>query len=187
MFLFALVTAAMAAQPLSTAATEMLGIDAPDEFRIGNQQRNEKAEVIELVVPPETVDSWSSKLITSLIFFGAAPTGLDQFYGRWRDTMRNACPGITDAPIRGTVDGHSAIRSTLSCPKNPQTGKSEYLGAVLVQGDANMMMAQVAFRHAPAPEDRALIEHVAGSLKVCDERTIASCSARKATGFLAAK
>jgi hypothetical protein len=187
MFLFALATAAMAAQPLSTAPTEMLGIDAPDEFQVGNQQRNEKIELTELVVPPETVDTWSSKLITSLMVFGAAPTGVDQFYGQWRDTMRSACPGITDAPIRGTVDGHSAIRSTLSCPKNPETGKPETLGTVLVQGDANMMMVQVAFRHALAPEDRALIEHVARSLKVCDERTIASCSARKATGFLTAK
>ena len=47
------------------------------------------------------------------------------------------------------------------------------------------MMAQVAFRHAISKPDTALIDRVAGSLKVCDQRTLDSCSARKATGFVA--
>ena len=66
----------------------MLGIDVPDEFQIGHHQRNETVEIIELVEPPETVDNWS-KLITSLMFFNAAKTGLDVFYARWRDGLRD--------------------------------------------------------------------------------------------------
>jgi hypothetical protein len=79
-----------------------------------------------------------------------------------------------------------ALRATLSCPKNPQTGKAENLEAFLVQGQANMMMVQVAFRRSITPADDALVKRVAGSLKVCDQRTLSSCSARKATGFLPA-
>jgi hypothetical protein len=186
MFLSVLLAAAISAQSAPTASTEMLGIDVPDEFQIGHHQRNDKVEIIELVEPPETVHNWS-KLITSLMFFDAAETGLDAFYIRWRDGLRDGCPGMKDQTVRGSVDGHPAIRATLSCPKNPQTGKPENLSAFLVQGDANLMMAQVAFRHTVAQPDTALTERVKGSLKVCDQRTLETCSSRKATGFLAAQ
>jgi hypothetical protein len=185
MFLSVLLAAAVSAQSTPTASTEMLGIDVPDEFQIGHHQRNDTVEIIELVEPPETVDNWS-KLITSLMFFDAAETGLEVFYARWRDGLRDGCPGMKDQAVRGSVDGRPAIRAALSCPKNPQTGKPENLSAFLVQGDANLMMAQVAFRHAVTPPDTALAERVKGSLKVCDQRTLETCSARKATGFVPA-
>lgn len=181
MFLSVLVAAAMA-QGAPSASTEMLGINVPDQFQIGNRQRNDKVEIMELVEPPETVDNWS-RMITSIMMFNAAQGGLDKFYSLWRDRMRAACPGIKDRLSKGSVDGHPALRGTLSCSKNPQTGKPENLSAFLVQGDANLMMTQVAFRHAVTPSDAALIERIAGSLKVCDQRTLDSCSARKATGF----
>lgn len=184
MIVSALLAAAMAAQSPSTAATEMLGIDVPDEFQVGNHQRNDNAEIIEIVDPPETVDNWS-KLVTSFMFFDGARLGLDAFYSRWRDRLRNGCPGITDNTVHGSVDGHPALRATHSCPNNPQTGKPENLSAFLVQGDANMMMAQVAFRHPVTPPDTALIARIAHSLKVCDQRTLEACSARKPTGFVA--
>jgi hypothetical protein len=186
MFLSVLLAAAVAAQSAPSASTEMLGIDVPDEFQIGHQQRNDKVAIIELVEPPETVENWS-KLITSLMLFDAAKSGLDAFYARWRDSLRSGCPGMKDKVVRGSVDGHPAVRGTLSCPKNPQTGKPENLSAFLVQGDANLMMAQVAFRRGVAGQDTALIERIAGTLKVCDQRTLDNCSARKATGFLTAQ
>jgi hypothetical protein len=164
----------------------MLGIDVPDEFQVGHQQRNDKIEIVELVEPPQTVENWS-RLITSLMLFDAAQTGLDAFYNQWLDGLRKACPGMNDKVVRGSVDGHPAIRGTLSCPKNPQTGKPENVSAFLVQGVANLMMAQVAFRHGVTVPDAALVERVAGTLKVCDQRTLDRCSARKATGFLAAQ
>jgi hypothetical protein len=183
MVLIVLLAAAVAAQSPATASTEMLGIDIPDEFQVGNHQRNDSAEIIEVVDPPETVDNWS-KLITSLMFFDAAKMGLDAFYAHWLASLRDGCPGIMENVIHGTVDGYAALRAALWCPKNPQTGKPENLSAFLVQGDANMMMAQVAFRHSLTPPDTALIDHIARSLKVCDQRTFAACSARKSTGFL---
>ncbi|HEX3423114.1 MAG TPA: hypothetical protein VHS33_06910 [Sphingomicrobium sp.] len=180
------VVAALALAAQSTAATELLGIDVPNEFQVGSQARNEHTEIIELVQPPETVNDWS-RMITSLMFFNAAPTGLEIFYGQWRAQERSGCPSMTDTRVSGTVDGHRAIRGTLSCPKDSQTGKAENLSAFLVQGDANLMMVEVAFRGAFTPADDALIERIKGSLKVCDERELKSCSARKPRGFVASK
>ena len=183
MYLSIALAAAIAAQTAPTASTEMLGIDVPDEFQVANHQRNEKVEIIELVVQPETVDSWSM-LITSLLVFNGAQTGLEAFYSQWRDGMHKSCPGMNDVIVRGSVDGHMTIRSKLSCPKNPETGKPENLTAFLVQGDANLMMAQVAFRRATSRSDTSLIEHVAKSLKVCVQKSLGACSARPAIGFV---
>ncbi len=167
----------------TTAQTEMLGSDVPDEFKTGYHARNDAQEMTELVAAPETVENWS-RLITLQMFFGAAPrVSAEGFYGQWRDSMRRACAGLTDTMVRGTVDGRPAIRGTLSCPNNPQTGKPENLEAVLVQGDVNLMMVQVAFRRPPTAADAALVRRVVGSLKVCDQRALRSCSARKAAGF----
>jgi hypothetical protein len=176
---------AAAASPakVSTAKTEMLSIDVPDEFEIGHQARNDTIQIMELVEPPETVENWS-KLVTSLMFLNAAQRGTGPFYKQWRDNMARSCSGISDNVQNGTVDGMPALRAKLSCPKNPQTGKPENLEAILVQGQANIMMVQVALRRSMTPTDKALIERVAGSMKVCDQRTLSTCSARKATGFL---
>ncbi|MBA2466381.1 MAG: hypothetical protein H0V46_02095 [Sphingomonas sp.] len=164
----------------------MLGIDVPDEFEVGHQARNDALHLMELVDPPETVDTWS-KLITSMLMFNAAERGVESFYAQWRDRLRSACTGMTETSVKGLVDGLPALRGTLSCPRNPQTGKPENLEAVVVQGVVNLMMVQVAFRRSMTPADKALIERVAGSVKVCDQRTLVACSARKATGFVPAR
>lgn len=183
MLLFALVAAAVVAQSPAIASTEMLGIDVPDEFQVGYHQRNGETEIVELVEPPETVDNWS-RLITSIMLIDGAKLGLDGAYARWREGMRSACPAMNAALIRGTVDGHAAIRGTISCPNDPQTGKPETVDAFFVEGDANLMSAQVAFRRPVSASDNALIQRIAKSLKVCDQRTMDTCSARKATGFV---
>ena len=179
--------AAPGAAPPATARTEMLGIDAPDSFTVGDRARADGVEIIELVEAPETVQNWT-RLVTLLLFRGAAErTDLDAFWARWRQSLAANCRGMRDSFVRGTVDGRLALRATLSCPQHPVTGKPENLEAIVVEGEANLMMVQVAFRHPLRPEDRALIEHVAASLKICDERSFDACSARDATGFQAAE
>lgn len=169
-----------------TAQSEMLRIDVPDDFEIGYRARNDAQQMIEMVVPPETVEGWTTLITTQMFFNAARRPGLEAFYRTWRGNMYRACPGLIDTLIRGTVDGKPALRGRLSCPNNPQTGKPENLDTVLIQGDANLMMVQVAFKHLIAPRDTALIDRIARSLKVCDQRTLVVCAARKATGFLPA-
>jgi len=179
-----LLATALAAQP-STAATEMLGTDVPNNFEVGYRAENAEQEIIEVVEPPETVENWT-KLVTLQLFRGKGGPGAgEDFYGIWRNLMRNSCPGLTESSIRGTVDGKPAIRGSLSCPNNPKTGKPENLIAVVVEGDANLMMVQVAFKHPIGPKDNALVNRITGTLKVCEKRAFTACSARKPTGFIA--
>jgi len=179
----------MAAAPADppTAQTEMLGINVPDDFQIGYQARNAEIHMIEVVQPPETVDNWSKLITLQLFFDGTRHATAREFWARWLNGMHRACAGMTENSQTGTVDGRPAIKGSLSCPLNPQTGKLENLVAVLVQGEVNLMMVQVAFRHPIGPADRLLIDRVVNSLKVCDERTLAACSARKPNGFIASR
>jgi hypothetical protein len=181
---FFLAAATFQAAETAATQTEILGVNAPDEFEVGYQGRNDSIQMIEMVQPPETVDTWT-KLITLQLFFNAAKReGADAFYERWRNAMHQTCAGTTDISVQGMVDGMHAIKSSLSCPKNPQTGKPENLVAVVVQGNANLMMVQIAFRHPLGTTDNALVQRIIRSLKVCDQRAFSNCSARKATGFL---
>ncbi|HYU95996.1 MAG TPA: hypothetical protein VE989_07515 [Sphingomicrobium sp.] len=175
---------AAAAVP-ATAQTEMLGVNVPDDFAIGYQARNDLLDMKEVVQPPETVDNWTKLITLQLIYGGARRQSADAFYRRWQQDMRRACAGMTDTLVKGSVDGRPALRGALSCPSNPQTGKPENLVAVLVQGEVNLMMVQVAFRQPIGAADTALINRIVGSLKVCDQRALQSCSARRATGFVA--
>ena len=182
MSFFALVAAAAALQSVRALPAEILGVDVPHGFRIGNHQRNEKAEIVELVAPPETVDDWS-RLITELSFFRGARVGPESFYARWVNAMRNACPELEEKSLHGTIDGHNAIRGDLSCPFNQQTRKPENPTVFLVQGDVDLLMAQVAFRRPVTLADTSLINHIAGSLKLCERTHMDLCSARKRSGF----
>ena len=179
--------AAIPAQPVDapTAKTEMLGIDVPDEFQVGYHARNQAMEILELIEPPETVESWSRMITSQMIFDGAKDGGLESYHARWRTDLQRACPGMRETAVRGTVDGRPAKLISVACPKMARTGQAEAFTAFLVEGQANLMIAQVAFRPPVTGPDDALIERIRGSLKVCDERTLSSCSARKATGFLA--
>lgn len=175
---------ATAAQPI-TAEREMLAIDVPDNFRIANQQRNTVSELQEIVQFPETVENWT-KLVTNIIGFGdAKKVTVEQFYTDWRAKLVLGCPGMSETHIAGTVDGLPAIRAEISCPLNPTTVKPENLTAVVVAGRVNIMVSQVAFRHARTAEDAALVDHVVASMKICDASAIDACSARKAIGFVA--
>jgi hypothetical protein len=185
MFLSVFAAVVMAAQSAPSSSTEMLGMDAPASFQIVNHRRNDKVELTELVEPPDTAENWS-KILTIMVFFGIPQTGLDKFESQWHDVLRGGCPAMTVTVVQGSVDSHRALLSRLSCPRSAQTGEPDNISAVLVLGDANLMMAQMTFHHELKRADTALIDHIVGSLKVCDQRTIISCTARKAAGFVAA-
>ena len=171
-----------------TAATEMLGMDAPDAFRIGSHQMDSVMELTEMVVPPEKVETWRDRMISLVLLRdGVARTGADAYHAAWMKHLADSCPGMTATTRPGTVDRRPATEDEIVCPKNPQTGLPEYLTSVTIAGQANILIAQVAFRHTVSPKDRALVAHVMRSLKVCNTPTLAACAARKATGFVAGR
>lgn len=168
--------------PSSAAPVDMLGFDGGSGFKLGYHARNAASDMTELVIPPETVENWTTLITQQTLFNGAQRVGLERFYGLWRDMMRRDCPGLTDTVEQGEVEGRPAIKGMLSCPNNPETGKPENLSAVLVQGDVHLLMIQIAFRRPVGASDAALIRRVNGSLRICAPAE-ARCARRKDSGF----
>jgi len=166
-----------------TAETEGISVDAPATFVVGNRSNDGRINLVELVRPPETVDTWSELISVVTIMHATEGTTLNEFYPMWRDGYRGTCPGPNEAVARGTVDGRPALKATFHCPVDPQTGKPESLTVIFIQGEVNLLSVQLAFRRSMTNADLALVQKVQKTLKVCDARDNA-CFARRATGFM---
>jgi S1-C subfamily serine protease len=172
-------------QPLvsQAAQSETLGINPPAGFKVIHHERDDSVEDFKLIQPPETAKTWSRR-ITSEMYFDVRHTPLDEHVVFWRNLIARFCTGLTDASVKGVVDGKSARKISFHCPEHTIYGKSYNLKMVLVQGTANLMIAKVELKRQPTPADSALIDQLFGSMRVCDKRLLAACSARKATGFV---
>jgi hypothetical protein len=164
---------------------EMFRHMVPPGHYIGYQLGDRQLQLKELVERPETVDNWT-RLITDQIFFGQADQAGERFTRGWLGRLREACPAMTSATIKGTVDGLPALRLDVQCPRHPQTGKPEIITAVAIQGRANLMLMEITLRRQPTADDLALVGQLTSTLMVCDTRASAACAARSATGFVAA-
>jgi hypothetical protein len=174
-----------AAPPPPIVQEQAISFDVPDAFKPGWHQHNDRIDMIEFVVPPETVETWT-RMVTSQVLTGAAlRIDLEDFYTNWRRGLAANCPQLTASETWGQVDEVRAIRADLVCALNPKTGKPEYLSATMISGRENFFILQVAFRHPIGKGDQKLIDHVTQSLKVCDGEDRKACGARKWVGFVA--
>lgn len=167
-----------------TAETDGLSIDVPAAFKVANQSHSENVNLVEIIRPPETLETWSQLISVATVMHASESTTLSQFYPLWRDGYRDTCPGPNETVVRGTVDGKPALKATLFCPRDPKTGTPESLTIIFVQGDVNIMTVQLAFRRATTSPDNALIQKILKSMKICDARDQIICAARRASGFL---
>ena len=165
------------------AENEGISVDAPASFAVANRSNNDRINLVELVRPPETVDNWSELISVVTMMHASEGTTLNQFYPMWRNEYRDTCPGPNETVVRGTVDGKPALKATFECPRDPQTGQPESLVVIYVQGDVNFLSVQFAFRRPMTGADKALVQKVMKTLKICDARDNA-CFARQARGFL---
>ena len=184
MMLLLMFVAAAQGRHTPTAETEGLSVDAPDSFVVANQGATGALNLIEMVRPPETLETWSQMISVATLSNASQSTTVKQFYPIWRQGYRETCPGPRETVVNGTVDGKPALKATFYCPRDAKTDAPESLTILFVQGEVNFLTVQLSFRRAMTSADKALVQRVTKSLKVCDSRERASCSARRPTGFL---
>ena len=165
-----------------TADSEGVMVGAPSSFKIANQGNDGALNLIEMVRPPETLDNWSEMISVITLSDQAVP--LDDFYSSWRAGYRAACPGGTENVVNGTVDSNPALKATLSCTRDPKTGKPESVTMVFVQGHINLLAVEMAFRRSMTAADQALVHQIVTSMKICQAGGRTACAARRAFGFL---
>lgn len=173
--------------PAVAAGAELLGLNTPEQFKVGHHDQNARIRIVELVEPPETVENWT-RLVTATSMFGIVRQfGAGEFEAFWSDRLKSDCPQAVIKVTPGLVDGRPARRSEVACPFLSKTGRPEVVTAFIVQGESDLFMVQVAFGREPDEADRALVTHVGRSLKVCQDDALEACKARQAVGFIASE
>ena len=133
-------------------------------YKAGDQRRSIREEVPQ----SENVQRWS-RMITTQRFAGIANQITPADFARLM--IRNfaaSCPGsVSGTPGEFMVSGRPAAQLRFDCPLLPSTGKPETFVLLVVAGEQDLMVRQVAFRSVPTDDDVQWAEAVLSGSVVC--------------------
>ena len=143
------------------------GPSLPD-FAVGYQAANAEQSIREEVPRGETVERWS-RMVTTQWFAGLpaqiTPADFTRLIGR---NMVQACPGAQVADPRAmSVSGRPAAQIQADCPGLASTGKPESFVMLVVAGERDMLVRQVAFRSVPTADDLQWADAVLSGTVIC--------------------
>jgi hypothetical protein len=149
---------------------ENLLTSIPPGFKVGSSGHNAAGEIQEWAPTGETVNNWSA-LITVQIFHHLQGVSPQAFIGRVAAGWRSACPAGTAIDIQeGVENGYHYSFWSLTCPRNPETGKPENMWAKAIAGSDALYSVQYAFRKPPAPDLTITSAKFLRQVQVCDTR-----------------
>ncbi len=154
------------------------GLGSPDlpDFIIGHRASNENQFIQEEVPEGETVHSWTRMVTTQRYRDLALKASPYQMAQNIAASTPKSCPGaIVAAPASLKLGGRDAAQMRVDCPLNPQSGTPETFLMLVVAGQRDMMVKQVAFRSNPSQADIAWATGFLGSVTVCTTPDPASC------------
>ena len=146
------------------------GPTLPD-FVVGYQAANAEQAIREEITRGENVERWS-RMITTQWFAGLTgkftPVEFTQLMAR---NMIGACPGAkVTTPREFTVSGRPAAQIRADCPLLRSTNRPETFIMLVVAGEQDLLVRQVAFRSVPTPDDLEWSDAVLGGTVLCKPR-----------------
>jgi len=152
----------------SRAAAEHLASPDLPGFVVGHEATNAEQSIREEVPIGETVQDWT-RMVTTQRFGGAAarltPTAFLEVITR---NLAAACPGArTSRVLTGTRSGHPGAQMRAHCPQLASTGKSEAFIMLVIAGDSDLHVKQVAFRRDLTDEDIEWGETILARVTYC--------------------
>ena len=177
--IIAMVAALVASAAQGSAGERLIQADLAG-FAEAHRVESANGMIVEWVPRGESVERWT-RMVTHQRFAGAAlrlrPHDLlDNMIAG----LRTGCPGARTSEVtRFTVSGRPAARFRADCPLNPSTRMPETFTALAIAGEADMHVAQVAFRRVPSASDDSWAETQLRSVRLCgaDSKETA-CAAR---------
>lgn len=150
------------------AAHEHLAAPALPGFVVGYEAANNEQSIREQVPSGETVEMWT-RMVTTQWFAGASkrltPSQLLQNIARG---LAQACPkATTTPPVLSTRSGRPAAQFRADCPLLTSTGKPETFIALVIAGERDLHVKQVAFRRKPSAADLAWSEAFLAEVGLC--------------------
>lgn len=163
----AILVAALAAAAQG-GASEWIGQAELPGFVVGHRVEGANGMIVERIPSGESVQRWT-RMVTVQRFTGAAerirPEGLIENMARG---LESGCPGGRSTQVtRLQVSGRPAARFRADCPVNPATGLPETFVALAIAGEADMHVAQVAFRRVPSAQDAEWAARQIDSVVLC--------------------
>jgi hypothetical protein len=148
---------------------ENLLVTMPDGYKVGFRDRNGQRLISEMVPSGESVENWT-EMLTVQIFYDMKSTP-EQFRQRMTKLWADKCKGAQSNPVgQGNERGYPVAVWIQICPKNPDTGKTEFTILKAIGGKDSFYVVQKAFRFKP---DKAQIQQWSRFLRdvyVCDTR-----------------
>lgn len=142
----------------------------PAGFKIDYQGKENNFVINEMVPQSESVKDWTT-LITVEIFLGEKNTTPEQYQQTLTERWFNACNDSESYPVAdGEENGYKFVLWQLYCPLNQSTQTMEYTYLKAIQGNDSFYLVQVAFRHAPSPDDITQWINYLKDVQVCDSR-----------------
>jgi hypothetical protein len=154
---------------LAQLANENLLVRFPSGYKVGFQNKQANVQMTELVPANEVVSNWT-EMVTIQIFHGLKTTP-DQFRDRLEKRWLVSCPGSEAQQIaKDAENGYQSSVWSLSCPRNPGTGKPEITFFKAVQGNDSLYVVQKAFKFSPSKDQVMQWVGYLGTVSVCDSR-----------------
>jgi hypothetical protein len=146
------------------------GPTLPD-FVVGYQAANAEQAIREEVPRGENVERWS-RMITTQWFAGLTaritPVEFTQLMAR---NLAGACRSAKVSPPRElTVSDRPAAQIQVDCPLLPATNRPETFIMLVVAGEHDLLVRQVAFRSVPTTDDLEWSDAVLGGTVLCKPR-----------------
>ncbi len=166
-FLALALLAAPALAQNSTAHERLEGPTLP-EYVIGFHRANAEQSIREEVPRGENVQRWT-RMVTTQWFKGlSAKINAADFARLMVRDFPAACPaGRVSAVQELTVSGRPAAQVRADCPLLRQTNRPETFVMLIVSGETDLMVRQVAFRSVPTAEDIEWADAVLGGTVWC--------------------
>ena len=159
--------AALAEAP---AHDRLEGPTLPD-FVVGYHAANAEQAIREEVPRGENVERWSRMISTQWFAGLTARITPVEFTALMARNMTGACRGAKVSPPRElTVSGRPAAQIQADCPLLPSTNRPETFIMLVVAGERDLLVRQVAFRSVSTPDDLEWSEAVLGGTVLCKPR-----------------
>ncbi len=157
-----------AALAQSAAPHERLEGPTLPEYVVGFRGANAEQAIREEVPRGETVQRWT-RMVTTQWFAGVSSkiTAADFAALMVRDFPRSCPGGKVSAPQELTVSGRPAAQVRADCPLLRSTNRPETFIMLVVSGEADLLVRQVAFRSVPTAEDIEWADAVLGGTVWC--------------------
>ncbi|MEQ8234516.1 MAG: hypothetical protein RLW61_06395 [Gammaproteobacteria bacterium] len=145
--------AAMSAWSADPPEGEQLLFAKPEGWHEVFSEVEDNLTTNEYVPKDQTAENWT-EMVTVQVVFGMADASPDGVLSRIVRHLEEGCPGFSAQPIElGGTGDYPTLAVMLMCPKNPDSGRGDFILVRGIAGEESFYILQKAWRVPPFAPD----------------------------------